>query len=145
MMTARLMKENVRTKMFVLVSCELEFFKGLTIISSLGPLLKNTVFDAFFGVVSSLLLMVGGCQENQCLIISWIVVTAVTSIKYVWRVLLYDWSSLEDWIAITYLFFYILVFLIVISFLIEITSWRRNSAAAFSQPYLGEMKFLSKF
>jgi len=90
----------------------------------IGPLIKYTVFDAFFGVICAGLLMVGSLQRSQCLLITWMIFTVLTSIKYVWVVVTHDWTSLEDWISITYLFFISLVFAIVWSFLKEINIQR---------------------
>jgi len=101
----------------------------------IGPVIKNGVFDAFFGVLCSLLLISGGYTRSPGLIVTWMLVTIIASVKYIWIFFVSDWSSLEDWIAITYLLFYTFVFLIVFSFLAEITSWRRNQGPAFGQPY----------
>ena len=102
-----------------------------------GPLIKHSVFDAFFGVLSALLLLAGVKTRSPGLIITWLCFTLLASVKYVWVFVTHDWSSLEDWISITYLLFYSLVILIVISYLTQITSYRRNEAPAFSQPYSG--------
>ena len=106
-------------------------------IKAAGPLIKHSVFDALFGVVCSLLLILGGHTRSPGLVLAWLVATLLASIKYVWVFVTHDWSSLEDWVSISYLLFYSLVLLIVVSFLTEITSRRRNSAPAFSQPYNG--------
>lgn len=90
----------------------------------IGPLIKYTVFDAFFGVICAALLMVGSLQRSQCLLITWMIFTVLISIKYVWVVITHDWTSLEDWISITYLFFTSLVYAIVWSFLKEINMQR---------------------
>ena len=113
----------------------------LDVVLFLGPLIKYAVFDALFGLLSSLLLIFGGLNRSASMLMIWLLVTLVSSVKYVWVVVTHDWSDIEDWIAITYLLFYILVIIIVASFLSEITSWRRNSEPAFSKPYNGEMKF----
>ena len=112
-------------------------FKNQDKIKAAGPLIKHSVFDALFGVVCSLLLILGGHTRSPGLVLAWLVATLLASIKYVWVFVTHDWSSLEDWVSISYLLFYSLVLLIVVSFLTEITSWRRNSAPAFSQPYNG--------
>ena len=90
----------------------------------IGPLIKYSVFDAFFGVLCALFLIVGAYTRNQCLLITWMVVTVFTSLKYVWVVVTHDWTSLEDWISITYLIFYISVFLIILSFMAEMSMQR---------------------
>ena len=87
----------------------------------IGPLIKYTVFDAFFGLVSSLLLIFGSRFRHQCLLITWIIITCVTSVKYIWVILTHDWTSLEDWISITYLLFYVLSTVIVVSFISELS------------------------
>merc|ERR1712179_343428 len=85
----------------------------------IGPIIKHCVFDAFFGIICALLLIFGAKMRNSCLLISWMLITIGCSIKYIVVVCTNDWSSLEDWISITYLLFYTSVFLIVISFLKE--------------------------
>jgi len=49
-------------------------------------------------------------------------VTIALSAKYIWVVVTHDWSALEDWISITYLLFYIIVYVVVIALSQEITS-----------------------
>ena len=61
----------------------------------IGPLVKYTVFDAFFGVVCAGLLVVGSLQRSQCLLITWMIFTVLISLKYIWVVLTHDWTSLE--------------------------------------------------
>ena len=61
----------------------------------IGPLIKYSVFDAFFGVLSSVILIAGAYTESKCLILTWIVITVMTSCKYVWVVITKDWTSLE--------------------------------------------------
>ena len=61
----------------------------------IGPLIKYSVFDAFFGVLSSVILMVGAHTRSRGLILTWILITVVASIKYVWTVITHDWTSLE--------------------------------------------------
>ena len=112
-------------------------YKTFQTLFNVGPVIKNGVFDAFFGVLCSLLLISGGYTRSPGLIVTWMLVTIIASVKYIWIFFVSDWSSLEDWIAITYLLFYTFVFLIVFSFLAEITSWRRNQGPAFGQPYEG--------
>jgi len=90
----------------------------------IGPLIKYTVFDAFFGVVCAGLLMVGSLQRSQCLLITWMIFTVLISLKYIWVVVTHDWTSLEDWISISYLFFTSLVYAVVWSFLKEINMQR---------------------
>merc|ERR1719334_320959 len=76
-------------------------------------------FDAFFGILCALLLVFGAKMRNSCLLISWLIITVGCSIKYIVVVCENDWSSIEDWISITYLLFYATVFIIVLSFLKE--------------------------
>jgi len=85
-----------------------------------GPIAKYAVFDAFFGVVCSFILIFGAKSRNHCLLISWMVVTVFASFKYLYVMIWNDWSKLQDWIAITYLMFYIIVFIFVISLMQEI-------------------------
>ena len=61
----------------------------------IGPIIKYAVFDAFFGVVCALLLIFGAHLRNNCLLISWVVITICTSLKYVYVVVFSDWSRLE--------------------------------------------------
>ena len=61
----------------------------------IGPIIKYAVFDAFFGVGCSLLLIFGAHLRNNCLLISWLVITIFTSLKYVYVVVVSDWSRLE--------------------------------------------------
>ena len=61
----------------------------------IGPIIKYAVFDAFFGVVCALLLIFGAHLRNNCLLISWVVITICTSLKYVYVVVVSDWSRLE--------------------------------------------------
>jgi len=85
----------------------------------IGPIIKHCVFDAFFGILCALLLVFGAKMRNSCLLISWLIITIGCSIKYIVVVCENDWSSIEDWISITYLLFYTTVFIIVLSFLKE--------------------------
>merc|ERR1712117_65991 len=86
----------------------------------IGPIIKYAVFDAFFGVVCALLLIFGAHLRNNCLLISWVVITICTSLKYVYVVVVSDWSRLEDWISIMYLVFYISVILIIFALINEV-------------------------
>jgi len=86
----------------------------------IGPLIKYSVFDALFGVVCSIMLIVGGNSRNVCLLITWMVATFFASFKYVWVVATHNWTNLEDWISITYLLFYIVVYVVVWSLYREI-------------------------
>ena len=61
----------------------------------IGPLIKYSVFDAFFGIVCALLLIVGAHTRNHCMLITWMIITAVISLKYIWVVVTHDWTSLE--------------------------------------------------
>lgn len=90
----------------------------------IGPIIKYAVFDAFFGVGCSLLLIFGAHLRNNCLLISWVVITIICSLKYVYVVTVNDWSRLEDWISILYLVFYISVTLIIISLIHEVKHTR---------------------
>jgi len=99
------------------IDVESEDCKGKDI--CIGPIIKYCVFDAFFGVLCALILMVGAKRRNSCLLITWIIITIICSIKYIVTICLNDWTSLEDWIAITYLVFYTSICFIIISFLKE--------------------------
>merc|ERR1712141_59650 len=70
----------------------------------IGPIIKYCVFDAFFGILCSILLFF------------WIVITLGCSIKYLYVFVVSDWTSLEDWVSISYLAFYTVVTLVVVSF-----------------------------
>ena len=61
----------------------------------IGPIIKFAVFDALFGVGCSLMLIFGAHLRNHCLLVSWMVVTLVISTKYIWVVIVNDWSNLE--------------------------------------------------
>merc|ERR1711881_415063 len=69
----------------------------------IGPIIKYCVFDAFFGILCSILLF-------------WIIITIGCSIKYLYVFIVSDWTSLEDWVSISYLAFYTIVTLVVVSF-----------------------------
>merc|ERR1712061_586893 len=68
----------------------------------IGPIIKYCVFDAFFGILCSILIF-------------WIVITLGCSIKYLYVFVVSDWTSLEDWVSISYLAFYTVVTLVVVS------------------------------
>merc|ERR1712179_389844 len=82
----------------------------------IGPIIKYCVFDAFFGILCSILLLVGAKLHHRCLLIFWIVITLCCSVKYLYDAIVSDWTSLEDWVSISYLLFYTLVTMVVISF-----------------------------
>merc|ERR1711862_1072608 len=82
----------------------------------IGPIIKYCVFDAFFGILCSILLFIGARMRHRCLLIFWIVITLGCSIKYLYVFIVSDWTSLEDWVSISYLAFYTVVTLVVISF-----------------------------
>ena len=48
------------------------------------------------------------------------IITVAASAKYIYIVCTRDWTSLEDWISISYLLFYLAVFLIIFSLLKEV-------------------------
>eukprot|EP00092_Neocalanus_flemingeri_P048189 GFUD01054915.1.p1 GENE.GFUD01054915.1~~GFUD01054915.1.p1 ORF type:complete len:211 (+),score=45.79 GFUD01054915.1:202-834(+) len=82
----------------------------------IGPLIKYSVFDAFFGIACSLLLIFGAKRKNKCLLVLWMIITFFISIKYIYVVVGNDWTATEDWISITYLIFYALVYAIIFNF-----------------------------
>merc|ERR1712172_105406 len=82
----------------------------------IGPIIKYCVFDAFFGILCSILLFIGARMRHRCLLIFWIVITLCCSVKYLYDAIVSDWTSLEDWVSISYLAFYTAVTLVVISF-----------------------------
>merc|ERR1712119_258208 len=82
----------------------------------IGPIIKYCVFDAFFGILCSILLFMGARMRHRCLLIFWIVITLCCSVKYLYDAIVSDWTSLEDWVSISYLAFYPAVTLVVISF-----------------------------
>merc|ERR1712001_395482 len=91
-----------------------EFCEGKDV--CIGPIIKHCVFDAFFGILCSILLFIGARMRHRCLLIFWIVITLCCSVKYLYDAIVSDWTSLEDWVAISYLAFYTAVTLVVISF-----------------------------
>merc|ERR1712062_674285 len=78
-----------------------EFCEGKDV--CIGPIIKHCVFDAFFGILCSLLIF-------------WILIPLCCSIKYLYVFFVSDWTSLEDWVAISYLAFYTAVTLVVVAF-----------------------------
>merc|ERR1719432_603005 len=82
----------------------------------IGPIIKYFVFDALFGILCSILLFIGARMRQRCLLISWIIITLCCSVKYLYDAIVSDWTSLEDWVSISYLAFYTAVTLVVISF-----------------------------
>merc|ERR1712001_203528 len=91
-----------------------EFCEGKDV--CIGPIIKHCVFDAFFGILCSILLLIGARMRHRCLLIFWIVITLGCSIKYLYVFFVSDWTSLEDWVAISYLAFYTAVTLVVVAF-----------------------------
>ena len=79
-----------------------------------------TVFDAASGVLSSVLLIAGSLEASQCLLVTWCLLTASLAIKHCWVVITQDWSSLEDWISISFLVFISLVFTMVWNRILQI-------------------------
>ena len=77
----------------------------------IGPLIKYTVFDAFFGALCGLILIFGSLKRSQAsnlgdifhsssallqfLMVTWMVLTIVISLKYALVVLTHDWTALE--------------------------------------------------
>jgi len=100
----------------------------------IGPIIKYAVFDGFFGVGCALLLIFGAHLRNHCLLVSWMIITVIISGKYLWVVIAHDWTSLEDWISITYLVFYITVFAVIFAFMQEV---RTPSGGYVHGPVLG--------
>merc|ERR1712158_282509 len=82
----------------------------------IGPIIKYCVFDAFFGILCSILLFIRARLRHRCLLIFWIVITLGCSIKYLYVFIVSDWTNLEDWVSISYLAFYTVVTLVVVSF-----------------------------
>merc|ERR1712048_1211445 len=91
-----------------------EFCEGKDV--CIGPIIKHCVFDAFFGILCSILLFIGARMRHRCLLIFWILITLGCSIKYLYVFFVSDWTSLEDWVAISYLVFYTAVTLVVVAF-----------------------------
>merc|ERR1712223_1853270 len=83
----------------------------------IGPIIKYCVFDAFFGILCSVLLFIGARMRHRCLLIFWILITLGCSIKYLYVFFVNDWTSLEDWVSISYLLFYTLVTMVVVAFM----------------------------
>merc|ERR1712179_449793 len=48
----------------------------------------------------------GSKDEASLLLIFWIVITLCCSVKYLYDAIVSDWTSLEDWVSISYLAFY---------------------------------------
>merc|ERR1711962_1294932 len=82
----------------------------------IGPIIKYCVLDAFFGILCSVLLFIGARMRHRCLLIFWILITLGCSIKYLYVFFVSDWTSLEDWVSISYLLFYTTVTLVVVAF-----------------------------
>ena len=61
----------------------------------IGAIIKFAVLDALFGVGCSLMLIFGAKLRNHCLLIFWMMITAVASAKYIWIVCTRDWTRLE--------------------------------------------------
>merc|ERR1712053_7777 len=61
-------------------------------------------------------LCIGARMRHRCLLIFWIIITLGCSIKYLYVFIVSDWTSLEDWVSISYLAFYTVVTLVVVSF-----------------------------
>ena len=85
-----------------------------------GPLIKYTVFDAAAGVLCSVLLIAGSLEASRCLLLTWCLLSLLVATKHAWVVLTHDWTSLEDWISISFLLFISLVFTIVWSRILQI-------------------------
>ena len=81
----------------------------------IGPIIKYFVFDALFGILCSILLFIGARMRQRCLLISWIIIILGGSIKYLYIVIVNDWTSYEDWVSISLLAFYTAVTVVVIS------------------------------
>lgn len=90
----------------------------------IGAIIKFAVLDALFGVACGLMLIFGAKLKNHCLLILWMIVTGFASVKYIWIVCTRDWTRLEDWISISYLLFYLAVFLVIFSLLKEVKTTR---------------------
>merc|ERR1711963_211980 len=61
--------------------CGMPLQKAVYII---GPIIKYCVFDAFFGILCSVLLFIGARMRHRCLLIFWILITLGCSIKYLY-------------------------------------------------------------
>merc|ERR1711953_32963 len=61
----------------------------------IGPIIKHCVFDAFFGILCSILLFIGARMRHRCLLIFWILITLGCSVKYLYVFFVSDWTSLE--------------------------------------------------
>merc|ERR1712077_95329 len=83
----------------------------------IGPIIKYCVFDAFFGILCSVLLFIGARMRHRCLLIFWILISLGCSIKYLYVFVVSDWTSLEDWVSISYLLFYTAVTMVVVAFM----------------------------
>merc|ERR1712218_469514 len=68
----------------------------------IGPIIKYCVFDAFFGILCSILLFIGARLRHRCLLIFWIIITLGCSIKYLYVFIASDWTNLEDWVVISF-------------------------------------------
>merc|ERR1712088_1266738 len=92
-----------------------EFCEGKDV--CIGPIIKHCVFDDF----------IGARMRHRCLLIFWILITLGCSIKYLYVFFVSDWTSLEDWVAISYLAFYTAVTLVVVAFTKECATTTRGS------------------
>merc|ERR1739838_385683 len=100
----------------------------------IGPIIKYCVFDAFFGILCSFLLFIGARMRHRCLLIFWILITLGCSIKYLYVFFVSDWTSLEDWVSISYLIFYTAVTLVVVAFTKECGTTIRKASLFFYCP-----------
>merc|ERR1739845_244115 len=69
-----------------------------------GMPLQKAVY--IIGLICSVLLFIGARMRHRCLLIFWILITLGCSIKYLYVFFVSDWTSLEDWVSISYLVFY---------------------------------------
>ena len=100
----------------------------------IGPIIKYFVFDALFGILCSILLFIGARMRQRCLLISWIIIILGGSIKYLYVVIVNDWTSYEDWVSISLLAFYTAVTVVVISFTKECGTNNGSGADDYGAP-----------
>merc|ERR1712008_365802 len=84
-------------------------------------------------ILCSVLLLIGAKLHHRCLLIFWLCITAGCSIKYLIVFIGNDWTSLEDWVSISYLLFYTLVTMVVVAFMKQ-CSTTNEGAVHYSAP-----------
>merc|ERR1712014_88022 len=80
------------------------------------PLQKAVYIIGIIELIITVIVTIGARMRHRCLLIFWILITLGCSIKYLYVFFVSDWTSLEDWVSISYLVFYTAVTLVVVAF-----------------------------